>query len=267
MRALSTSDQRTFNPRNGELTGRNVVGSFRPAYGSDRDRLMGGMSSTIRTTPSPTRVVIIDDQGIVRKGIRMFLESDSEINVVGEADSGESGIALVNQLQPHVVVLDVKLPGMDGIAVAAAIRRDAPATRILALSGAIEPSSVVGMIRAGATGYLAKDVRVSDLCRAVRAVAAGEVQLAPEAAASLTHEMRTPRSREPLTAREVDVLQLLVGGKSNKGIGISLHITEKTVKTHVSNIIAKLGVESRTQAALYAIKQGLVATSDRALAS
>jgi DNA-binding NarL/FixJ family response regulator len=105
------------------------------------------------------------------------------------------------------------------------------------------------------------------LCRAVRAVAAGQVQLAPEAAASLAQEMRAPHTPEPLTAREVDVLHLLVGGKSNKGIGNSLHITEKTVKTHVSNIIAKLGVESRTQAALIAVRQGLVAGPDRALAS
>jgi DNA-binding NarL/FixJ family response regulator len=212
-------------------------------------------------------VVIIDDQGLVRKGIRVFLETDPEIKVVGEADSGETGIALVRQLQPHVAVLDVMLPGIDGIATAAAIRRESPVTNVLALSGSLEPTWIVGMIRAGALGYLAKDIRIGELCRAVRAVAAGQVQLAPEAAASLTQEMRAPRPTEPLTAREVDVLHLLVGGKSNKGIGNSLHITEKTVKTHVSNIIAKLGVESRTQAALMAVKQGLVAGSDRAMAS
>jgi DNA-binding NarL/FixJ family response regulator len=212
-------------------------------------------------------VVIIDDQGLVRKGIRVFLETDPEIKVVGEADSGEAGTALVRQLQPHVAILDVMLSGMDGIATATAIRYEAPTTRILALSSALEPTWIVGMIRAGALGYLAKDIRIDDLCRAVRAVAAGQVQLAPEAAASLTQEMRAPRTLEPLTAREVDVLHLLVSGKSNKGIGNSLHITEKTVKTHVSNIIAKLGVESRTQAALMAVRQGLVASPDRALAS
>jgi DNA-binding NarL/FixJ family response regulator len=260
-------DRRTLNSRGGDLATRLPSGSFRPTSPSHHDPGNSAQTFVVRTAPSPTRVVIIDDQGIVRKGIRVFLESDPEIQVVGEADNGLAGVALVNQLRPHVVVLDVMLPGMDGIAVATVIRREAPATKVLVLSGAIEPSCVVGMVRAGATGYLTKDVGIADLCRAVRAVAAGEVQLAPEAAASLTQEMRAPRTREPLTAREVDVLTLLVGGKSNKSIGNALHITEKTVKTHVSNIIAKLGVESRTQAALFAIKQGLIASPDRALAS
>lgn len=224
-------------------------------------------SSVARSPHTPIRVVIVDDQGIVRQGIRMFLESDRDIKVVGEAESGENGVALVHELKPDVVVLDIMMPGMDGVTAATAIRLDSPTTEIVALSSTIEHKSIVGMIRAGAIGYLPKTVKIQDLCQAIHAVALGQIQLAPEAAEELMHEMRAPLEEEPLTPREIDVLHHLVSGKSNKEIARCLYITEKTVKTHMSNIIAKLGVESRTQAALVAIQKGIVSPHVEALAS
>jgi NarL family two-component system response regulator LiaR len=224
-------------------------------------------SSVARSPHSPIRVVIIDDQGVVRKGIRVFLESDGDIKVVGEAESGENGIALVHDLKPDVVVLDVMMPGMDGVTAATAIRLDSPTTEIIALSSAVEHKWIVGMIRAGAIGYLPKTVKIQDLCRAIHAVASGQIQLAPEAAEELMHEMRAPVEEEPLTPRELDVLHHLASGLSNKEIARCLYITEKTVKTHMSNIIAKMGVESRTQAALVAVQKGIVSANYGALAS
>jgi two-component system, NarL family, response regulator LiaR len=212
-----------------------------------------------RAASSPIRVVIVDDHAIVRKGIRAFLETEPDIEVVGEADNGTAGVTLVMKLKPDVAVMDVMMPGIDGVAATTAIRRDSPNTEVLALSSAMESTWVIGMVRDGAIGYLPKDTEVTELCRAIRAVAAGQVQLAPEAAARLMQEMRVTDTPETLSEREMDVLQLLVIGKTNKGIANSLQIGEKTVKTHMSNIIAKLGVQSRTQAALVAVQMGLIA--------
>jgi NarL family two-component system response regulator LiaR len=211
-----------------------------------------------RAAPSPIRVVIVDDHAIVRKGIRAFLETEPDIEVVGEADNGSAGVTLVMKLKPDVAVMDIMMPGIDGVAATMAIRRDSPNTEVLALSSAMESTWVIGMVRAGAIGYLPKDTEVTELCRAIRGVAAGQVQLAPEAAARLMQEMRVTDTPETLSEREMDVLQLLVVGKTNKGIANSLQIGEKTVKTHMSNIIAKLGVQSRTQAALIAVQMGLI---------
>jgi len=207
--------------------------------------------------PSPIQVVIIDDHPLVREGVRLFLETDSDIQVIGSADDGRSGVALVLERKPHVVIMDVMMPDTDGVAATTIIRRDLPTTQVIGLSSTMEARWIIGMVRAGALGYLAKDTKAADLCRAVHAVAAGQVQLSPEAADQLMVEMRTP-TPEPLSPREIDVLQMLVSGKSNKEIGRALNITIKTVKTHMSNILAKLGVESRTQAALLGIQKGIV---------
>ncbi len=220
-----------------------------------------------RVVPSPIRVVLIDDHAIVRKGVRVFLETAPDIQVIGEADNGTAGVEMVLNLKPDVVVMDIMMPGMDGVSATTQIRRDSPGTEVVALSSAMEATWVVGMIRAGAIGYLPKDTEVGDLTRAIRAVAGGQVQLAPEAAARLMQEMRVTETPETLSEREMEVLQLLVGGKTNKGIANSLHIGEKTVKTHMSNIIAKLGVQSRTQAALIAVQMGLVSPSAATMAS
>jgi two-component system, NarL family, response regulator LiaR len=208
------------------------------------------------------RILIADDHGIVRQGLRMYLGSDSELEIVGEARNGAQAVKLAHQLQPDVVLMDLLMPEMDGIAATAAIRRELPDTEVVALTSVLEDAAVVEAVRAGAIGYLLKDTEAHELRRAIKAAAAGQVQLAPQAVARLMREVRTPESsREALTERETDVLQLLAQGKSNREIAQHLSIGEQTVKTHVSHILDKLGVPSRTQAALYAIRTGL-ASSD-----
>jgi two-component system, NarL family, response regulator LiaR len=208
------------------------------------------------------RILIADDHGVVRQGLRMYLGSDSELEIVGEARDGAEAVKLARQLQPDVVLMDLLMPEMDGIAATAAIRRELPDTEVVALTSVLEDASVVEAVRAGAIGYLLKDTEAYELRRAIKAAAAGQVQLAPSAVARLMREVRTPeKSHEALTGRETDVLRLLAQGESNREIAQHLSIGEQTVKTHVSHILDKLGVPSRTQAALYAIRTGL-ASSD-----
>jgi DNA-binding NarL/FixJ family response regulator len=204
------------------------------------------------------RILIADDHSIVRQGLRMFLGLDPDLEVIGEARDGAEALRLAHELKPDIVLMDLLMPVMDGIAAIGAIRRELPDTEVIALTSVLEDSSVVGAVRAGAIGYLLKDTEADELRRAIKAAAAGQVQLSPKAAARLMREVRAPDSPEALTAREVDVLRLLAQGRSNKEIARGLTIGEKTVKTHVSNILAKLGVPSRTQAALYAVRIGLV---------
>lgn len=210
------------------------------------------------------RIVIADDHSVVRQGLRMFLGLDPELEVVGEAADGAEALRLAKQLRPDVVVMDLLMPVMDGIAATAAIRRELPDTEVLALTSVLEDASVVGAVRAGAIGYLLKDTQAEALCQAIKAAAAGQVQLTPRAAARLMQVVSTPESPEALTERETEVLRLLAQGQSNKQIAQGLHITEKTVKTHVSNILGKLGVQSRTQATLYAVRIGLVSPNPAA---
>ncbi|HZU03056.1 MAG TPA: response regulator transcription factor [Ktedonobacteraceae bacterium] len=210
------------------------------------------------------RIVIADDHSVVRQGLRMFLGLDPELEVVGEAADGAEALRLAKQLRPDVVVMDLLMPVMDGIAATAAIRRELPDTEVLALTSVLEDASVVGAVRAGAIGYLLKDTQADALCQAIKAAAAGQVQLTPRAAARLMQVVSTPESPEALTERETEVLRLLAQGQSNKQIAHGLHITEKTVKTHVSNILSKLGVQSRTQATLYAVRIGLVSPNPAA---
>ncbi len=207
------------------------------------------------------RILIADDHSVVRQGLRMFLGLDPELEVVGEAADGAEALRLARQLQPDIVLMDLLMPVMDGITATAAIRHELPDTEVLALTSVLEDASVVGAVRAGAIGYLLKDTQADELCYAIKSAAAGEVQLTPRAAARLMQAVSTPESPVDLTERETEVLRLMARGQSNKQIARSLHISEKTVKTHVSNILSKLGVQSRTQATLYAIRIGLVSTS------
>jgi len=188
----------------------------------------------------------------------MFLRLDSDIDVIGEAADGAEALRLVGTLRPDVVLMDLIMPVMDGIIATRAIREQFPDTEVVALTSVLEDASVVGAIRAGAIGYLLKTTDAEDLRRSIRAAAAGQVQLSPEVAARLMREVRAPDSPEALTDRETDVLRLVAEGKANKEIAQGLGIGEKTVKTHVSSILAKLGLQSRTQAALYAARIGIV---------
>src|SRR5215213_1935787 len=204
------------------------------------------------------RILIADDHSVVRQGLRMFLGLDPELEVIGEARDGAEALLRAHELHPDVVLIDLLMPVMDGITAIGAIKRELPDIELIALTSVLDDGSVVGAVRAGAIGYLLKDTKADDLCRAIKAAAAGQVQLSPEAAARLMREVRAPESPEALTDRETEVLRLLAMGKANKEIARALTIGEQTVKTHVSNILAKLGVQSRTQAALHAARIGLV---------
>ncbi|MBK9124008.1 MAG: response regulator transcription factor [Chloroflexi bacterium] len=204
------------------------------------------------------RIVIVDDHSVVRQGLRMFLRSEPDFEIVGEASNGHEAVALVRELHPDVVLMDLLMPKMGGVEAIATIRREMPDTEVIALTSVLEDQAVIGAMRAGAIGYLLKDTDGPELIRAIRAASEGQVQLSPQAAARLVREIRAPESPEKLTERETDVLRLLARGLANKEIARELHVAEKTVKTHVSSIFSKLGVVSRTQAALYAANIGLV---------
>jgi DNA-binding NarL/FixJ family response regulator len=214
-----------------------------------------------KEAPMTIRILLVDDHSVVRKGLRSFLKYDPELEVVGEAADGAQALSLARELTPDVVVMDLLMPGMDGITATAAIRRELPETEVLALTSVLEDASVVGAVRAGAIGYLLKDTQAETLCQAIKAAAAGQVQLTPKAAARLMQAISAPESPEALTERETEVLRLLAQGYSNKQIAHRLNNTEKTIKTHVSRILSKLGVQSRTQATLYAIRTGLVSAN------
>jgi two-component system, NarL family, response regulator LiaR len=208
------------------------------------------------------RVLITDDHSVVRQGLRMFLSLDPDVEVVGEAENGEEALNMARELHPDVVLMDLLMPVMDGIAATEAIRAELPEVEVVALTSVLEDVSVTGAVKAGAIGYLLKDTQAEELHRAIRGAAEGRVQLAPEAAAKLMREVRAPESPEALTQRETEVLKLLARGKANKQIARDLFVEEKTVKTHVSSILRKLGAKSRTQAALHAVRTGLVRVED-----
>ena len=208
------------------------------------------------------RILITDDHGVVRQGLRMFLELDPELEVVGEASNGAEALELAHKLNPDVVLMDLLMPVMDGIKATRVIRSELPDTEVIALTSVLEDVSVSEAVRAGAIGYLLKNTEADDLGRAIKAAADGQVQLAPEAAARLMREVRAPDNPQDLTDREAEVLKLLALGQANKQIAGRLFIGEKTVKTHVSSILAKLGVHSRTQAALHAVRIGLVSVGE-----
>lgn len=204
------------------------------------------------------RVLIVDDHGVVRKGLRMYLGADPEFEVVGEARDGREAVELARELTPDVVLMDLLMPVMDGIRATAAIRFELPNTEVIALTSVLEDAAVSEAVRMGAVGYLLKDAESQELITAIKAAAAGQVYLTPAALARLMRDVGTPeKAADSLTAREKDVLRLLAAGKSNREIGRDLSITDQTVKSHVSHVLDKLGVCSRTQAALYAIEKGI----------
>lgn len=204
------------------------------------------------------RILLADDHSVVRQGLRMFLSLDPELEIVGEAENGAEALQKAHELNPDVVLMDLLMPVMDGITAIGRLKSEMPEVEVIALTSVLDDGAVVGAVKSGATGYLLKDTQADELCRAIKAAAEGQVQLSPQAAARLVREVQAPQSPEPLTERETDVLRLLAQGQANKQIARSLQIGEQTVKTHVSNILSKLGVQSRTQAALYAARIGLV---------
>lgn len=210
------------------------------------------------------RVLIVDDHTVVRQGLRMFLSLDPDIEIVAEASDGREALHKARAFDPDVVLMDLLMPVMSGVEAIEALRTEMPDIEVVAVTSVLEDELVIRAVQAGATGYLLKDTDADELSRTIHAAAAGEVRLAPQVAARLVREVRAPDRPQPLTDRETDVLRLLAAGCSNREIARTLIIGEKTVKTHVSRILAKLGVQSRTQAALHAVRSGLVPVPDSA---
>ena len=215
------------------------------------------------TPAGPIRVLLVDDHGVVRRGMRGFFDLVEDIEVVGEASDGNEAVAAARALTPDVILMDLLMPNLDGIGAIAAIKGQQPEIEIVAVTSFIEEEKVTAAIEAGAIGYLLKDAEADEVAAAVRAAHAGEVHLDPAVARLLTRRLRDLSTRddmtEPLTEREREVLGLLGRGASNKDIASALFITERTARTHVSNILGKLGLSSRTQAALYAVEHKMVA--------
>jgi NarL family two-component system response regulator LiaR len=212
---------------------------------------------------APIRVLIVDDHAVVRTGLKVFLDLQPDMEVVGEAADGSEGVAMARRLEPDVVLMDLLMPNMDGVTAIGRIKAERPETEIVTMTSFIEEEKVTSALEAGASGYVLKDAEAEEVATAVRAAHAGEVHLDPAVARLLAQRMRDRKSpkdelAEPLTEREKDVLRLLGQGMSNKEIGSALFITERTARTYVSNILGKLGLASRTQAALYAVEHKLV---------
>jgi two-component system, NarL family, response regulator LiaR len=219
------------------------------------------------------RVAIADDHAVVRQGLRTFIELQDGMDVVGEAADGEEAIAVVESTTPDVVLLDLVMPRLGGLEAIPRIRERAPGTRILVLTSFADDHTVLPAIRAGAAGYLLKDVQPTELAAAIRTVNAGEALLAPPVATMLVEQLAAEDANAPparddgggrhhLTPRELEVLAELARGRANKAIAFELGVSERTVKTHVSNILGKLGFTDRTQAAVYAVEHGLVGRKD-----
>jgi two-component system, NarL family, response regulator LiaR len=206
------------------------------------------------------RVLIVDDHAVVREGLRTFLELQDEIAVAGEASDGEEAVRQAEALKPDVVLMDLVMPRLDGVGAMRELRRRLPATRVIVLTSFAEDERLLPAIQAGAAGYLLKNVAPSELARAVRAAHAGEALLDPLIAARLVNAIAQPPGEpapDRLTAREQEVLALIARGYANKRIALELGIAEKTVKTHVGHVLAKLGVADRTAAAVHAVRMGL----------
>ncbi len=215
---------------------------------------------------SPIRVLIADDHAILRKGIRALLSTEPDIELVGEAGNGVEALAQAEALQPDVILMDLVMPEMDGIEATRQVTATQQGVRVLVLTSFAADDKVFPAIKAGALGYILKDTGPDDLVQAIRQVHRGEPTLEPEIARKVLFELaqppKQPPTPDPLTAREMDVLRLLAQGKTNREIAEDLVLAELTVRSHVSNILGKLHLANRTQAALYALKEGLATLDD-----
>lgn len=210
---------------------------------------------------APIRVLIADDHPVVRQGLRTFLGIQDDIDVVGEAEDGTSAVTLAESLEPDIVLMDLKMPGADGLTALTELRARGVTARVLVLTSVTERGHVLPAVQAGAAGYLYKDVDPQALVQAIRAVHGGHVLFAPDAAEAMLRaegaSQNDDRGMAALTEREREVLVHIARGRSNREIARALVVSEKTVKTHVSNLLMKLGVQDRTQAALYAVRHGV----------
>jgi DNA-binding NarL/FixJ family response regulator len=214
--------------------------------------------------PSIT-VLVVDDHAVVREGLRTFLGLQDGLEVVGEAGDGEEAVAEAARLRPDVILMDLTMPRLDGVEAMRELRRRLPGTRVVVLTSNADDRRLLAAIQAGAAGYLLKTVQPQELARAVRAAHAGEALLDPSVAARLVEAIAAPAApadradrADQLTRREREVLELIGSGRSNKRIALELGVSEKTVKTHVGHVLAKLGVADRTGAAMYAVRAGLI---------
>ena len=224
------------------------------------------MSAFVPPDDGPVQVLLVDDHALFRRGLALVLGAEVDLEVVGEASHGVEAVERATELQPHVVVMDVRMPGMGGVEATRRIRQAQPATRVVMLTGSTEDDDLFGALRAGASGYLLKEVAIDEIAEAVRAIARGQALVSPSMAARLVAEFNALSRRVDeqhdhaprLTDRELEVLRLVARGLANKEIAAELVIAENTVKNHVRNILEKLQVRTRMEAALYAVRERLV---------
>jgi NarL family two-component system response regulator LiaR len=212
---------------------------------------------------NPITILIVDDHAVVRKGVRAFLDTQPDLKVIGEAASGEEGVKLVSQFVPDVVLMDLVMPGMDGVEATRQLKRVSPRTQVVVLTSYHDDEYIFPAIRAGALSYVLKDIGPRDLADVVRKAATGEVVLNPRVAARVIQELQSLRGTQAnpfteLSERELEVLRLIAAGLSNAEMAEKLVLSEKTIKGHVSNILSKLHLVDRTQAAVYAWREGIV---------
>ncbi len=214
-----------------------------------------------KSTPNPIRVLVVDDHVLVRKGLCALLEAKNDVTAVGEAADGHEAVEQARALEPDVILIDLVMPGKDGITAIEEIKKENPQARILVLTSFTDDEKVFASIKAGALGYLLKDSSPQELIQAIKAVYQGQSSLHPSIALKLIQEINQPSdlplANDPLTDREVCILKLVAQGFSNQEIALQINISERTVSTHVSSILRKLHVANRTQAALYALREGL----------
>lgn len=228
-----------------------------------------GASDSNTTNLEKIRVLIVDDHAVVRQGLKTFIDLQEDMLVVAEGENGAQAVTLADQHQPDIILLDLVMPGMDGVEATRQIQENSPDSRVLILTSFGEDEKVFPAIRAGAQGYLLKDIQPTELVRAIRDAYQGKVQLHPDIARKLMSALADASdaagvvesppilSTNDLTEREQEVLSLIAKGMNNRQIAEQMIISEKTVKTHVSNVLSKLGVDDRTQAAIWALKHGL----------